>query len=521
MSIQPLDTEFGRKRQIDQSNCNKDYSCIKGYCPSFVSLRGAKPAKRALDLSGLKQWTDKLSEPAIVDISDSYSMLMTGIGGTGVLTVGAILGTAAHMEDKRAKVLDMTGMAQKGGGVMSHVRFSTDIESIPSSRLSAGQTDLLIAYDLIVASGPDVTRTIRPDTRVIANEDVAPTGEFQTRADIDLGADRFLGGIEQRVKPGNIALLRANELAQKLMGDTIFTNLMMVGFAAQKGLLPVGMESIEEAVRLNGTAVAANLQAFTLGRIAAEFPDELLEFAGLGEAKSPVPQTLADMVESRSRHLVNYQNEAYAERYRAFLAQVGDRLKARGVSDPDRFLIPVANQLARLMAYKDEYEIARLYSQPAFLASLKEQFDGNPKISLNLGSPILALGRKDKKTGRPKKVEVGAWILPLFGLLARFKGLRGTALDLFGLQGERRMERSLIGEYQDMILSLAETMADHNIAVAAELAGAASEIAGYGPVKEAGVESYRARVSKLMVDFARPPEEPAEAPRMRAAAGSR
>ena len=507
MSIQPLETEFGRKRQIDQSNCNKDYSCIKGYCPSFVSLRGAKPAKRALDTAGLQPLIARLSEPATVDISESYSMLMTGIGGTGVLTVGAILGTAAHMEGKRAKVLDMTGMAQKGGGVMSHVRFSNDVENIPSSRLGAGQTDLLIAYDLIVASGPEVTKTVRGDTKVIANEDVAPTGEFQTKADLDLGADRFLPAIAQRVKDGNIALIRANELAAKLMGDTIFTNLMMVGFAAQKGLLPVGLESIEEAVRLNGTAVNANLQALTLGRIAAEFPEDLLRFAGLDSEIAVHPRTLAEILTSRSRHLTNYQDEVYARRYRDFVARVGEKLKARGISDPEPFLMAVANQLARLMAYKDEYEVARLYSLPSFRDSLKEQFEGDFKIALNLGSPILALGRKDAKTGRPRKVELGAWVLPLFGLLAKFKGLRGGALDPFGYAAERRMERRLIGDYQDMILKLADSVTNRTIATATELAGAAAEIKGYGPVKEAGVETYNATVAKLMADYQNPPEE--------------
>lgn len=511
MSIQPLETEFGRKRQIDQSNCNKDYSCIKGYCPSFVSLRGAKPAKRALDTAGLQPLVAKLSEPKLADVSGTYSMLMTGIGGTGVLTVGAILGTAAHMEGKHAKVLDMTGMAQKGGGVMSHVRFSDDVEKIPSSRLGAGQTDVLIAYDLIVASGPDVTKTVRSDTRVIANEDVAPTGEFQTRADLDLGANRFLPAIEQRVKPGNIALIRANELAQKLMGDTIFTNLMMIGFAAQKGLLPVGLESVEEAVRLNGTAVNANLQALTLGRIAAEYPDELLKFAGLDGVTSVGPQTLDALIDSRILHLTNYQDSAYAERYRAFLDQVEGKLKARDVANPQPFLMAVAYQLARLMAYKDEYEIARLYSSPAFRVSLKEQFDGDFRFALNFGSPILALGRKDKKTGRPKKVELGAWTLPFFGLLAKLKGVRGTALDPFGYQAERRMERALIGEYQSLILGLADSVTERTIGIATEIAAAAAEIKGYGPIKHAGVERYRAQVAKLMGDYENPPEEEAPA----------
>ncbi len=496
VSIQPLETEFGRKRVIDQSNCNKDYSCVKGFCPSFVSVRGATLAKRALDLTALAPWIAKLPEPQVVDVSDSYSMLVTGIGGTGVLTVGAILGMAAHIEDKSAKVLDMTGMAQKGGGVMSHVRFSARADQIPSARLGVGQTDLLIACDLIVASGPDVAKTVRPETQVIANEDVVPTGEFQTRQDLDLRPSTFLPAIQQRVAKGNIALVKANALAAKLLGDTIFTNLMMVGFAAQKSLLPVGLEAIEEAVKLNGTAVKANLQALTLGRVAAQFPDELLAFAGLTGSDSPEPRTLVEMLDSRGRHLTAYQNQAYAERHRSFIAQVAERLSARGVADTEMFLMNVANQLSRLMAYKDEYEIARLYSLPAFRQSLESQFDGDFKIALNLAPPLLAF-RKDAKTGRPAKIEFGAWFLPILKLTSRLKGLRGGPLDFFGYTAERRMERRLIGEYQDLVLRLAETVTARTLPIAVELAGAASLIAGYGPIKDAGVEAYKERVAQL------------------------
>ena len=505
VSIQPLETEFGRKRAIDQSNCNKDYSCVKGFCPSFVNVRGARLAKRALDLTALAPWIARLAEPKVVDVSDSYSMLVTGIGGTGVLTVGAILGMAAHIEGKSAKVLDMTGMAQKGGGVMSHVRFSASADRIPSARLGVGQTDLLIACDLIVASGADVARTVRGDTRVIANADVVPTGEFQTKQDVDLRPSVFLPAIQQGVAEGNIDLLRANALAGKLLGDTIFTNLMMVGFAAQKGLLPVGLPAIEEAVTLNGTAVKANLQALTLGRIAAAFPDELLTFAGLAGEASPMPATLDQMLESRARHLTAYQDEAYARRYQAFVTQAADRLRARGVTEVEPFLITVANQLARLMAYKDEYEVARLYSLPAFRQSLERQFEDDFKISVNLAPPLLAF-RKDAKTGRPRKIEMGSWIFPLFGLLSRLKGLRGTPLDLPGHTAERRMERRLIGEYQDLILSLVETVTNATLPTAVELAGAASAIAGYGAVKEAGVEAYRERVAQLLEAYARAPD---------------
>jgi len=500
VSVTPLETEFGRKRAIDQSNCNKDYSCIKGFCPSFVSLRGAKPAKRATDMRELDALIAKLPAPGVVDVKDSYAMLVTGIGGTGVLTVGAILGMAAHMEGKAAKVLDMTGMAQKGGGVMSHVRFSDSAENIPSARLGAGQADLLVACDLIVASGPDVVKTLRPDTCVAANADVVPTGEFQTRPDLDLTPALFMNAIEQRIGKDNVALLQANALAAKLLGDTIFTNLMMVGFVAQKGLLPVGLDSIEEAVRLNGTAVKQNLQALALGRLAAANPDALLAFAKL--AGTGQPQTLDEMLVSRAAHLTAYQNEAYAKQYSDFMGDIAARLQGRA-TDASPFLLQVANQLARLMAYKDEYEVARLYSLPSFREELSRQFGGDFKLAINLAPPLLAR-KRDAKTGRPRKMEFGAWVFSVLKLLSGMKGLRGTALDPFGYTAERRMERALIKDYRDMVLRLVERMTAANLAEATEIAGAAHLIAGYGPVKEDGVKAYRERISALLESYEQP-----------------
>ncbi|MEW9855242.1 indolepyruvate ferredoxin oxidoreductase family protein [Novosphingobium sp. M1R2S20] len=496
VSITPLETEFGRKRAIDQSNCNKDYSCIKGFCPSFVTVRGARIAKRAVDSGALEPLVAKLPDPDVIDVSGSYSMLVTGIGGTGVLTVGAVLGMAAHIEGKAAKVLDMTGMAQKGGGVMSHIRFASNAERIPSARLGVGQTDLLIACDLVVAASPDVAKTVRADSRVIANEDVVPTGEFQTRKDLDFRASAFIPAISSRVDAQNIALVRANALAGKLMGDTIFTNLLIVGYAAQSGLLPVGIDAIAEAVRLNGTAVEANLRALMLGRIAAAFPDEMERFAQLDPA-SPFPETFDAMVVSRSRHLASYQSEAYAAQYRAFLDDVAARLNAREIDANGPFLTTVAGELSRLMSYKDEYEVARLYSAPEFKAGLTAQFEGDYKLEVNLAPPLLAF-RKDLKTGRPRKIAMGRWIFPVFGLLARMKRLRGTPLDIFGMTAERRMERALISEYRELILSLADRATEENLELCTEIAASASLIAGFGPVKEAGVVAYREQLSKLL-----------------------
>ncbi|CAN7328779.1 indolepyruvate ferredoxin oxidoreductase family protein [Phenylobacterium sp. LjRoot219] len=501
MSITPLETEFGRKRLIDQSSCNKDYSCVKGYCPSFVSVRGAQVAKRSIDLEVLNHMMAQLPTPQPAPLgADGYSLLVTGIGGTGVLTVGAVLGMAAHLEGKAAKVLDMTGMAQKGGAVTSHIKIGTSVDQIPSARLGVGQADLLVACDLIVASSPEVLSVARPDTQIVANDEIVPTGDFQANNAIDLSKSRFLNAIRKKIDDRNISTIAANTFSTKLVGDSIFTNIMMVGFAAQKGLLPLSVASIEEAVKLNGVAVKTNLQAFSLGRLAAERPDELLALTDPPQVRS-FPTTFEDMLANRSRHLAGYQDEAYAQTYLGFMRELEGKVRGRGVREPEPFLMEAANQLARLMAYKDEYEVARLYSAPEFRKGLQEQFAGDFKLSLNLGSPLLAFGRKDAKTGRPKKVELGAWILPLFGVLQRLKRLRGTPFDLFGYAAERRMERRLIGEYRELISGVADQLTDANLPVATKLAGAASSIAGYGPVKDAGVETWRTAVAGLRVEL--------------------
>jgi indolepyruvate ferredoxin oxidoreductase len=510
LSVQPLETEFGRKRAIDQSTCNKDYSCIKGFCPSFVTVRGGRIAKKSVDTSALAERVAQLPKPAVVDVlREGYALLVTGIGGTGVLTVGAVLGMAAHLEGKAAKVLDMTGMAQKGGAVTSHIRVAANVEQIPSARLGTGQTDLLIACDLIVASGHEVLASVRPATKVIANSDVVPTGEFQTNQNLDLSANRFLDALRAATDEQQIASLHAGSLATKLVGDSIFTNLMMVGFAAQKGKLPVGLESIEQAIRLNGVAVENNLKALMLGRFAAAFPEEAKALAGMDSAEAAFPQTLGVLLDSRRQHLTAYQNARYAADYVEFIEQVAEAVERRGISNPEPFLMEVANQLARLMAYKDEYEVARLYSDPRFSASLRDQFEGDFRIGINLAPPLIAF-RKDAKTGRPRKIEFGQWILPVFGLLTRLKFLRGTPFDAFGYTAERRMERRLIGEYKDLICSLLDDISDVNMPAALEVAAAASSIAGFGAVKDAGVADYRSRVEQGLEEFRQPSSAPVQ-----------
>ncbi len=495
LSIEPIETEFGRKRRIDQSTCNKDYSCVKGFCPSFVTVRGGALARRGFDRAELARRMERVPDPPV--LAGERALLVTGIGGTGVLTVGALIAMAAHVEGRVAKVLDMTGMAQKGGAVTSHIRVADAVAAIPSARLRAGQADVVIACDLVVGSSPEVLMLSRADTRLVANADVAPTGEFQTNQSLDLSASRFVSAIAKRIDAANVETIRAGTLATRLVGDSIYTNLMMVGFAAQCGLLPVGIAALEEAVRLNGVKVRDNLDALALGRLAAIDPEALWALSGQDAAAPEEPRTLEAMLASRTALLTAYQDAAYAARHRGFVEEIAGRLAGL---DAEPFLIEVARGLARLMAYKDEYEVARLYTDPAFMAGLADTFSGKLKLSLNLAPPLLPLG-KDPRTGRPRKIAVGGWVLPLFRLLRRGKALRGTPFDPFGHTAERRLERALIGEYQAMVRSLAEGMTAGKLALATEIAAAPALAAGYGPVKEAGVAAYRARVEALLAAF--------------------
>jgi len=395
-------------------------------------------------------------------------------------------------------VLDQTGMAQKGGAVTSHIRIGSDTDAIPSARLGTGQADVIIACDLVIGSSPEVLALARPDTQLLANEDVVPTGEFQRNRNLDLTATRFLAAIGKRVSPENIAAIRAGSLATRLLGDSIFTNLMMVGLAAQKGLLPVSLESIEEAIRLNGVAAKANLAALSLGRLAAESAEDLFALADEPVHAAAFPRTLAEVRESRAAHLTKYQDAAYAGQYNAFLDEIAATLSARGLGECEAFMVDVARELAKLMSYKAEYEVARLYIDPAYMAALRDSFAGKFKLKIHLAPPLIAR-KKDAKTGRPKKIAFSGWmIFPLFRLLAAMKGLRGGLLDIFGYTAERKLERALIGEYQSLIRDVVARMTAASTHAAVELAAAPELVSGYGAVKDAGVEAYRARVAELL-----------------------
>jgi indolepyruvate ferredoxin oxidoreductase len=506
ISVLPLETEFGRKRQIDQSSCNKDYSCLKGFCPSFVTVSGAKIAVRqARKTRQLDTLLVELPEPPVAVLDPAgYNILVAGIGGTGVLTIGALLGMAAHLDGKGCTILDMTGMAQKGGGVTSHIRIGPDPQGIYTSRLGEGKTDVLVACDMIVGSSVPILKTIRPGrTIAILNTNVAPTGEFQRNRNADFAEGPMRASIIDALDGGRVFELPASDLATELTGDSIGTNILMLGYAAQCGLLPVSLASIQQAIRLNGTFVEGNLRTFALGRLAAYKPEAFAEaFAAEtgGARDQPVPlNTVDEVLASRVRLLTTYQDERYARSYRDFVESVRTRVQALRLSKGEVFIREVALTLARLMAYKDEYEVSRLYTDPKFIQRLQSQFSGKPRLTFHLAPPMFP-GRDS--SGRPRKWSFGAWVLSVFKVLAGLKGLRGTPFDVFGYAAERRMERRLIEDYRALIDKIVGQLGETNLATGIELARAARDIAGYGPVKVAAMKAYEIQLRALLEKFA-------------------
>ena len=500
ISITPLETELGRKRRIDQSTCNKDFSCVKGFCPSFVTIKGAKVATRiAGDATRLDAMLAELPAPATVALDTPFSMIVAGVGGTGVLTVGALIGMAAHVEGKGCTVLDMTGMAQKGGAVTAHIRVASSPAELSATRLSFGHADVLLACDAIVGSSPDVLKTLEPGrSKAVVNADVSPTGEFQTNRDASYDDTALVAAVARALKDGELFSLHASGLSTAMMGDSIGTNVLMLGYAAQKGLLPVSIAALEEAIRLNGTFVKGNLRIFAIGRLAAVAPDELSRMI----APSPVSlanMSLDEIVERRIALLTSYQNADYAKRYGDFVAHAASVIAGRTVEGGDLLVREIAISLARVMAYKDEYEVARLYTDPKFMERLREQFDGDLKLSFHLASAALFTGKD--ANGRPRKREIGGWMLRAFGVLAKFKGLRGTPFDPFGYMAERRMERALIADYRSMIKDILPQVDATNLDTAIELAGAVQEVRGYGPVKHAAFEQYEVVRARLLETF--------------------
>ena len=496
ISVKPLETELGRKRQIDQSDCNKDFSCLKGFCPSFVTVHGGKPRRRSAR-DAVDRLIGGVPNPVIPDLTQPYNILVTGIGGTGVITVGALLGMAAHLQGRGATVLDFTGLAQKNGGVTSHVRLGPDQGSLDAVRIGVGATDLLLACDLIVAASRSVITRLDPKRSVaVVSDRITPTAEFVRNTTIDLSAAGERRALRARITPGS-DFIDAPGMAVALMGDSIASNLIMLGFAWQKGRIPLSFEAIDRAIELNGVAVKANRQAFALGRTAAHDPAAVsAAMQGPGE-QAQTTFDLAEFVSRRSEDLRVYQDVAYADRYRklVLLAETAER-ELSSVSGP--FTEAVARFFYKLMAYKDEYEVARLYTDGRFEAEVRNTFEGDYRLQFHLAPPLFA--RRDPVSGELKKRSYGPWMMQAFRLLARLKGLRGTPFDLFGYQADRRIERALVDDYETLVRQLTSELTAVNLADAVAQARFPDAVRGFGHIKGRSLEALEGEKTIPVVD---------------------
>lgn len=500
VSLVPEETELGRKRAIDQSTCNKDYSCVKGFCPSFVTVTGGELRKPEKADVGSSLFAD-LPEPARPTIVDSYGVMISGIGGTGVVTVGAVLAMAAHLEQKHASVFDMTGLSQKNGAVYSHLRIADSRHKIGSQRLGAGEADLVLAFDMIAAQSAEPLLTVNQHrSQIVANTKVLPTAAFQSNPDMQFSSRELLERFNAMVGEQSVHALDASGMGQTLAGDSIAANMMLVGYAVQLGLLPLSVAAIERAIEINGVAVKFNIDAFNIGRLCVHAPEkiqQLLDSVGVIKTVERL-ENLDDIVAHRMALLEQYQNPAYAEQYRQLVDMA--RQADASFADQDQALSKaVAHYGAKLMAYKDEYEVARLYTDPAFMQRLKTTFQGDIKLKFNLAPPLLS--KTDAYSGLPKKREYGSWMLTGFKLLKHFKFLRGSKLDIFGYTAERKMERRLISEYRDTISRVCQSLDADNYATAVQLASLPEDIRGYGHVKEQHLQKVEKHQAKLWRQF--------------------
>ena len=512
VAVQPLETTLGRKRRIDQSNCNKDYSCAKGFCPSFVGVVGGKLRQRAGALGGgTKVFTQRVQElprPAPHAWTGPYDLLVTGVGGTGVVTVGALVAMAAHLEGKGASVLDFMGFAQKGGSVLSFVRLADLPSRLNQVRIDTQQADAVLACDMVVGASPEALATVRHGrTRILANTHEVPVAESLRNPDASLKLPLMLEKLRFAAGADRVETLDAQMLAEAFLGDTIFSNIVALGFAWQRGLVPVSLEALLKAVELNGVAVDNNKLALSLGRLAAGHPSAIqaLLMDTPAAAASPAAESLDALVARSVAHLTGYQDAGYAKRYADAVARVREREAALHADPSLPFTRTVAQGLGKLMAYKDEYEVARLYTDGEFARALHEQFEGDIALEFFMAPPLLARGRNGQP---PRKMRLGGWLLPAMRVLAQGRRLRGTALDIFGRTQERRMERAMIREYLQRIDWLLPALTAERLKTATEIAALPLQMRGFGHVKLANIVLAKAREAELLHRF-----DPAAYPR--------
>jgi len=500
VAVVPFETEFGRKRAIDQSACNKDFSCVEGFCPSFVTVHGGS-LRRGTGGSRDGAPMPEPPEPALPRLDRPYEIIVTGVGGTGVITIGALLGMAAHLESKGCSVLDQTGLAQKGGAVVSHVRIAARPDGITTTRIANGAAHLVLGYDVVVTAGADTRAAMRTGrTAVVVNTQETMTGDFTRDADLVFPADALMRGIERAAGARQVDRVDATRIATALVGDAIATNMFMLGYAWQKGRIPLSREAIRRAIEINAVAVESNLSAFDWGRRTAADRDAVERRAGPGVEVAPPRkrESLESVVERRTAFLVEYQDAAYARRYRDLVerVQAAERSRAKGMRG---FAEAVARGYFKLLACKDEYEVARLHASPEFRRRLEATFEGDFRLEFHLAPPLLA--RRDPNTGEPRKRRYGAWMMRVFGVLAKLRGLRGTMLDPFGYTEERRRERRLIERYEQVVSSCIDGLDHTNHAIAVEIASLPDRIRGFGHVKARSIEEAERREAELLARF--------------------
>ncbi len=503
VAVLPTETPLGRKRKIDQSSCNKDYSCTKGFCPSFVGVLGGKLRKRSGVLTGgashFMERVDALPRPAAHEWTGPYDLLVTGVGGTGVVTVGALITMAGHLEGKSASVLDFMGFAQKGGSVLSFVRMADVPSRLNQVRIDTQQADAILACDLVVGASPESLVTVRHGrTRVLANTHEVPVAESLRNPDASLKVPELLDKLRFAAGEERVETLDAQALAEAFLGDSIVSNILCLGYAWQRGLVPVGLEAILRAIELNNVAVENNKLAFSLGRVAAADPGAVEELLSDEMQAEPGVEPLEALVQRGVRHLAGYQDSAYARSYSDFIADVMAREKSLGADGTLPFTRAVAQSLLKLMAYKDEYEVARLYTDGEFQRALRQQFEGDVALEFYMAPPVISKARNGQA---PRKVRLGGWMMPAMKLLAQGKRLRGSAFDLFGRTEERRMERELVNSYRERIHAMLPALSAERLKVATDIAALPLQMRGFGHVKLANVAVTRAREAELLHRF--------------------
>ncbi|MFZ2986941.1 indolepyruvate ferredoxin oxidoreductase family protein [Ideonella sp.] len=497
VSVEPLETEFGRKRQINQNSCNKDFSCVKGFCPSFVTVEGGQLKKPKKQQRAGAESLSALPEPQLPPADQAWGIVVAGVGGTGVITIGQLLGMAAHIEGKGVITQDAAGLAQKGGATWSHVQIANRAEAIHTTKVDTAKADLVIGCDAIVAAAKTTLSVMHPQRTFVAlNKHSTPTASFVTDGEWTFPGGQCEDAIAAAVGPNHFASFDAEEVATKLLGDSIYTNPLMLGFAWQMGRIPLGLAALMRAMELNGVQIANNKAAFEWGRRCAH---NLVEVQALYTAAQVIQfvkkPSLDEMLGKRVDFLRGYQSPAWAEQYQAFVARVRE---AEAPLNSQRLTEAVARYLFKLMAYKDEYEVARLHTDPAFVAQVQAQFEGDFKLVHHLAPPLFA---KKNADGQPVKQAYGRWVRSGFALLARLKGLRGTPLDVFGYTAERREERALIGEYRQAIDEVLRSLSAERLPLAIEIARLPEDIRGYGHVKARHLQAARQKWAGLMANW--------------------